>query len=143
MASEEDLVGVWRLMGFEAVTADGETLKPYGDTPDGRLVYTEGGVMSAHLGAGDRPPFAELGDTNAERALEALRGHFSYSGRWRVEDDRVIHEVDLSISPDWVGAEKVRKIEFDGDDLILTDEALEGRLGRKTGVGRLRWRREE
>lgn len=143
MVKEDDLVGVWRLMGFEAVTSDGETLKPYGETPEGRLVYTEGGVMSAHLGAGDLPPFAELGETNAERALAALRGHHSYSGRWRVEGDKVIHDVDISISPDWVGTEKVRRIEFDGDELILTEEALEPRLGRKTGVGRLRWRREE
>lgn len=143
MPTPEDLIGVWRLVAFEAEDADGVITKPYGDAPEGRIVYTAGGIMSAHLGAGDRPAFADLGDTNADRALGALKGHFSYSGRWRLDGNRVIHTVDMSISPDWVGLDKVRTVTFDGDEIVLTDETLEGRLGRPTGVGRLRWRREE
>ena len=72
-----------------------------------------------------------------------MQTHFSYSGRWRLEGDRVIHDVDMSISPDWVGTEVVRTLAIDGDEIVLTVEALEPRLGRKPGVGRLRWRREE
>lgn len=143
MPGANDLVGVWRLVAFEATDADGNVTRPYGDAPEGRIVYTSGGIMSAHLGAGGRPPFIELGDTTEQRALAALRGHFSYSGRWRLEGDKVIHSVDMSVSPDWVGTERPRTVTLDGDEIVLTDEALEGRLGRPTGVGRLRWRREE
>ena len=139
MFGMSDLTGVWRLMEFELTTADGKTSRPYGDKPDGRLVYTSGGVMTAHLGRGDRPAFAKLGETNAERALGALRTHFSYSGRYRIEDDQVLHDVDISISPDWVGATKARRISFDGEILVLTDEAPD----RGDGVGVLKWRREE
>ena len=143
MAKPEDLIGVWRLTAFEAEDEDGAVSRPYGDAPEGRLVYTAGGIMSAHLGAGGRPAFRDLGEDTASRALGAMRSHFSYSGRWRLEGDSVIHDVDMSISPDWVGTEKVRTVAFDGDEIVLTDETLEPRLGRKTGVGRLRWRREE
>lgn len=143
MVKAADLVGVWRLVEFETETTDGARDRPYGDAPEGRLVYTAGGIMSAHLGRGDRPAFSGLGATNEDRALAAMRTHFSYSGRYRVEGDQVFHDVDMSISPDWVGTVKMRRISFDGPDLILTDEALEPRLGRKAGVGRLRWRREE
>lgn len=143
MPARENMVGVWRLVSFETETEDGDTDRPFGDAPLGRLVYTAGGIMSAHLGRGDRPAFADLGEDNGARALGAMKTHFSYAGRWRLEGDRVVHEVDMSISPDWVGTEKTRRVAFDGPDLILTDEALEPRLGRKAGVGRLRWRREE
>ena len=143
MASEKDLIGIWRLIRFEMTSSDGETSRPFGETPDGRLVYSAGGIMSAHLGRGDRPAFRQMGETNEARALGAMRTHFSYSGRYRVEDDQVFHDVDMSISPDWVGETKVRRISFDGADLVLTDEALEPRLGRDSGVGVLTWRREE
>lgn len=143
MIERERLIGVWRLVSFETQTEDGEVDRPSGDAPLGRLVYTAGGVMSAHLGRGDRPSFSALGEDAASRALGAMKTHFSYAGRWRLEGDKVFHEVDMSISPDWVGTEKMRRVAFDGEDLILTDETLEPRLGRKPGVGRLRWRREE
>lgn len=143
MVSKNDLVGVWRLVSFEMRDAEGAASRPFGDAPEGRLVYTAGGIMSAHLGAGDRPRFADLGDTSEARALEAMRTHFSYSGVFDVDGDQVHHEVDMSISPDWVGTTKTRRVAFEDGDLILTDEALEPRLGRPTGVGVLRWRREE
>ena len=139
MAEREDLIGVWRLIAFEAETGDGETVAPFGDPPDGRLVYTDGGIMSAHLGASGRPPFREMGEKSGERALAAMKSHFSYAGRWRLEGNRVIHDVDMSISPDWVGTEKVRTVAFDDADMILTDHDPGGRLM----VGQLCWRREE
>lgn len=143
MYTRSDLVGVWRLSSFVMTDGAGETSWPFGDAPEGRLVYTSGGLMSAHLGAGDRPAFAALGDSSEARALGAMRTHFSYSGSFRVDGDEVHHDVDMSISPDWVGTVKTRRIAFEDGDLILTDEALEPRLGRSTGVGVLRWRREE
>ena len=143
MAKAEDLIGVWRLVSYEMETAEGERAKPFGERPKGRLVYTAGGVMSAHLGAADGPAFADLGDSNEARALAAMRRHFSYSGRWRLEGDQVIHDVDLSIFPDWIGGVQERGVMLDGEDLILTMDAREPRLGRGAGVGRLRWRREE
>lgn len=141
--AEKDIWGVWGLVAFEMTTTDGETSTPMGDRPEGRLIYTQGGYMSAHLGAPDRPPMAEMGEAAASQALAALKTHFSYSGRYRIEGDEVLHAVDLSISPDWPGTTKRRRIAFEGDDLILVDETIEPRFGRKTGVGRLVWRREE
>ena len=139
MTTSEDLIGVWRLVSFEADDENDDVVHPFGEPPDGRLVYTSDGIMSAHLGAADRPPFRRMGDNAGERALAAMKTHFSYAGRWRLEGDRVIHDVDMSISPDWVGAEKVRTVAFDGADMILTDHDPGGRLK----VGRLRWRREK
>lgn len=141
--AENDIWGVWRLIAFEMKTSDGEMSTPMGACPAGRLIYTPGGFMSAHLGASDRPPMTEMGDSPASRALAALKTHFSYSGRYRIEGDEVLHTVDLSISSDWPGAEKRRRISLNGDDLVLVDESIEPRFGRKTGVGRLIWRREE
>ncbi|MEO1610930.1 MAG: lipocalin-like domain-containing protein [Pseudomonadota bacterium] len=138
MAKREDLIGVWRLVSFTAKDEADVTSEPFGPAPSGRLIYLADGIMSAHLGADDRPPLLDMGASGAERALSAMRSHFSYAGRWRLEGDRVLHDVDMSISPDWVGAVKARDVAFDGGDMILTDREPGGRL--KVGV--LRWRRE-
>ncbi|MEL7464154.1 MAG: lipocalin-like domain-containing protein [Pseudomonadota bacterium] len=138
MARREDLIGVWRLVSFMAEDEAGATSEPFGTASSGRLIYLAEGIMSAHLGAGDRPALSDMGASGAERALGAMRTHFSYAGRWRLEGDRVLHDVDMSISPDWVGTAKARDVSFDGEDMILTDRDPGGRL--KVGV--LRWRRE-
>jgi len=89
---------------------------------------------------GDRPL---LGAPNwriatDDEKLSAVRSYGSYSGRYEWGGDRVLHHVDASIYPNWVGATLVRLVTFDGADLVL-------RAG-DTGPDRpptpvLRWRR--
>lgn len=134
------LVGCWRLVSFELRTAAGNLLLPYGETPNGRIIYLRSGIMSAHLGAAERNSVLTGEDGLPERALDAIRTHFSYSGRYRVADDKVLHDVELCIVPDWVGRTVVRGLAFDDQDLILTDYAV--KLAQYEGVGTLRWRRE-
>lgn len=139
MTNEADLVGSWSLISFEVTLDKGTMVAPFGPDPIGRLVYTAGGRMSAHLMARQRdiPKDAPV----ADRALAAMRQHFSYAGAFHVDGPRVVHTVDMAISPDWIGEEKRRIIEWVDDDLILTEER--SRVGRDFGKGRLRWRREE
>lgn len=63
----------------------------------------------------------------------------SYYGRWWIEGDRIIHAVELSVFPNWVGTEQVRFFRFEDDRVVLrTPPTL--RRG-SSGFAELTWRR--
>lgn len=134
------LVGTWTLVGWHEQDGDGAVLRhPFGEPPRGRLIYTAGGTMMGMLSAADRPPFASH---HLERATEAEKAaaastFVTYSGTYRVDGDRVVHAVDLSLFPNWVGTDLVRLLTLDGDDLTLrTETAKDGTCNVLT------WRRD-
>ena len=136
------VVGTWRLKRWEARGADGQVAYPLGPDALGSLIYTPGGHMSVAMMRAGRPPFAGddlLGGTAEERAAAAA-GYVAYSGRYEVRDGAVVHRVELSLFPNWVGSEQVRFATVDGDELTITTRPL--RIGGET-VSRLVWERVE
>jgi hypothetical protein len=43
----------------------------------------------------------------------------AYSGRYRVEGDKVITKVEIAWNESWVGGEQVRFVRFEGDKLYI------------------------
>ena len=43
----------------------------------------------------------------------------AYCGRYRVDGDCVVHTVEMSMYPNWVGTEQRRAYRFDGDRIVL------------------------
>lgn len=129
MADLSDLAGAWRLLEFTVVTPDGQTVHPLGDRPAGRLFYGQTGWMSAHLMHGDSQDVGR--DSQAPR-VSAL----SYCGSVRIEEDLVIHDVQISSRAGDVGTTLVRRMQRDGDRLILIAEAVRTPVA---GTGRLVW----
>ena len=127
--SDPRLVGVWSLERFVLTLQNGARIEPLGGAPTGRLVYTAGGFMSAHIAPEGSPDAATLG----------------YCGRWRVRGSQVFHDVEISSRAGMAGRTQVRDMRFDGDRLVLTAEgAREGPApDARRGVGTLRWRRTE
>jgi hypothetical protein len=112
-------VGTWSLLGWHEQGADGAVLRhPFGEHPLGRLIYTPDGKMTGILAAADAEDF------------------LSYSGAFRLEDDRVVHSVDISSERRFLGSDLVRLVDLDGDDLTL--RTLTDRNGTHNV---LRWRR--
>jgi hypothetical protein len=57
-----------------------------------------------------------------------------------MDGDRVVHHVETSLFPDWIGAVQIRLISWVGDDLVLSTPD-ETSAGGRTVVNRLRWSR--
>ncbi len=131
--SDARLVGTWALERFTLALPNGHVIEPLGSAPIGRLVYTEAGFMSAHL-----MPDESVPDGGAARVAT-----LGYCGRWRVEGDRVLHEVEISSRPGMTGTTQVRPMAFEGETLVLTSERARAGAGEDVpiGVGTLRWRR--
>ena len=135
----DEFVGAWKLISFERRTPAGELTYPMGPNPVGRLTYDAMGRMSAQLMRPDRPKFKADGAARtgtAEEKVAAFDGYTAYYGAYSVKDAEhvVIHHVEASLYPNWVGSEQRRAYEFSGDQLIL-------RVTNAVGESRLVWER--
>jgi hypothetical protein len=70
-----------------------------------------------------------------------VEGFVAYAGRYSFHGDRVIHHVELSLFPNWVGSDQERWVELAGDRLTLSASPL--LLAGKLQVPRLVWERVE
>jgi hypothetical protein len=123
------LPGTWRVTSWRSFGADGsETAGPLGEDADGIIVYTRDGTMITTLARRDRPPVTggDLMGGPADERLAAAASFIAYSGGWRLEGDVVVHMVEMSLFPNWVGGEQRRRVELseDGDHLVLTSGAI-------------------
>ena len=142
MAMPGSVVGTWRLKRWETRDAHGRVAYPLGPDALGYLTYTPGGHVSVAMMRAGRAPFAGgdlLGGTPEERAAAAA-GYVAYCGRYEARGGAVVHRVELSLFPNWVGSEQARVAAVDGDELTITTEPL--RIGGET-VNRLVWERAE
>ena len=88
--------------------------------------------MGAHLMHGGEP------DPAAPPFPEPLMGG-GYCGRWRLEGDKVFHEVEIASIAGRPGTVLEREWTFDGEELILV--ARNGPRVPAPSKGTLRWRR--
>ncbi len=136
----QSVVGTWRLQRWETHHPDGRITWPLGPDAVGYLFYTPDGYMSVAMMQANRPAFAEgdlLGGTPEEKAA-AASSYVTYCGRYEVGDGTVIHHVDVSLFPNWVGVDQERFVEVKGDELTITTRPL--RIGGET-INRLVWER--
>ena len=121
--SASALVGGWRLLAWETRDSAGNVGRPLGDHPEGRLLYSADGLMSVHMARASREAFREVSGNpfggGPEQAAAAYRSYLAYSGRYRLDGDTVVHEVDLSLFPDWVGHSQARRVTLTGSRLVL------------------------
>ena len=111
------LVGAWKLVSFQFESeGSGERFDAYDDHPEGFVIFTEARVLFL-LTAGDRLATAPAG--------ELFDCMMAYSGRYRMQGDRVITTVDSAWHPRWVGTEQARFFKHDGDTLSLMSDFLD------------------
>ncbi|MDP9383392.1 MAG: lipocalin-like domain-containing protein [Chloroflexota bacterium] len=135
------LVGTWRLVSFEVRASDGRVSHPYGPDATGYIIYSPDGYMSVTITAADRPNFdaSDLLGGSVEERAEAAGTYVSYCGTYEVQDATVVHRVQMSLFPNWVGTEQVRFYELKGDRLHLSTAPM--LLGGSEQRAQLIWER--
>ncbi len=113
--SRQKIVGVWTLVSVVYEDqATKERTPVLGEHPRGRQIATADGRWLALVTAEGRP----VPKTDAERA-RALQTMIAYTGRYRVEDGKVITKVEAAWNEAWVGGEQTRFIRFEDDRLFI------------------------
>ena len=113
-ADKDRIVGTWKLVSVVYEDAQTKELTPVlGEHPRGYQIATPEGRWLALVTADGRP----VPKTDEDRA-KALRSMIAYSGRYRVENNKVITKVEVAWNEAWVGGEQVRFLRFEGDDVL-------------------------
>ncbi len=135
------LTGTWRLLSWENRSIDGQISYPLGRDAAGYIIYNEDGYMSVAIMRPNREKFAAgdlLGGSTEEKA-QAAATYVSYCGRYEFLGDMVVHHVELSLFPNWVGVEQERLVELRGNRLTLSTRPI--LLRGKQQTARLIWER--
>jgi hypothetical protein len=102
------LVSAWRLVKYEEPPVDGSPATlPLGDRPHGYIIYSADAFMAAFQSSTDETSKAQP---------------IAYTGPYRVDEaQQVVHQQsDLTLVPGWAGKTQHRKIQMEGDRLILS-----------------------
>lgn len=143
----ESLIGAWTLVSYREIPVDGSApLEPFGQEPQGLLIYSADGYMSAQACKPLRTNFAsgDWFDGTAEEFAAEATSYVAYSGRFNVDEEQqtLTHSMFVSLFPNWVGQTQPRRVELKGNELHLgTVSPMQS--GGKTINGAMVWRRVE
>jgi hypothetical protein len=141
MVQQQDIVGTWRLAAYQLHGEGGEVSYPLGRDLAGYLIYTVEGYVSATLMRPGRPTFKGgdlLGGTTEEK-VAAADGYIAYCGRYTLGPGTVVHHVELSLFPNWIGGDQERYIKWQDGRLVLSTPPI--LVGGKRQTAELVWER--
>jgi len=120
---KNNFIGIWLLNSMYSEADDGSKVYPIGKNVNGILIYTDDGYISAQLGNANRTNFNNsdfrLGQKN--EIIEAFNSYISYYGKYEINIDKkfIIHNVEMSLFPNWVGTKVKRYYSFSNNQLTL------------------------
>jgi Lipocalin-like domain len=111
---KQQLVGTWNQVVSEVTMPDGKKSFPFGEKPNGVLIFTDDGrFVQVHIASGI--PKVAANNRSAGTADEnkaVVGGSIALFGTYTVDEDKklVIFTVKASTFPNWDGAVQPRKI---------------------------------
>jgi hypothetical protein len=114
------LLGRWRIVEWVQRYDDGRLKYPLGRKPQGFIQY-DNDRMFCFISDGERPALSGSQWTapEAEKAA-AYASCLAYSGSYEIAGDEILHKVDLSLYPNWVGTTQRRRAVLRDRRLALT-----------------------
>ncbi len=139
-ALRKEIVGTWDLVSVVYEDqATKERTPVYGEHPHGVQIATPGGRWLALMTGENRP----IPKSDEDRA-QALKTMIAYTGRYRVENGKVITKVEAAWNEAWVGGEQVREIRIDGDRLYIQSPPMpHPNINNKVVRVIVEWQREK
>jgi hypothetical protein len=140
----EQIVGAWELISYiEQDHPDEPARYPHGREPQGLILYTPDGYMSAQIMTPGRPNYdraVAAGGTSAQTAAAAT-GYLAYSGPYYVDESSgdIHHDVAVCLMPNWLGQTQLRHSQLHNGHLTLSAEATLN--GGQTLLSTLLWKR--
>lgn len=122
------VTGAWALVTFEQESNEGEISYPLGKDARGSIYYLPDGHVSVHIMRSDRGITVDESLVFGQNLQYNQLGYLAYSGRFHVDEELqiMIHELDISLYPEWVGGQQIRKIELNGNRLQLSSNGPVG-----------------
>jgi hypothetical protein len=139
---KEKIVGTWSLVSWVYTDEAGKTIHYFGEHATGILMYDKNGYMNAQLMKADRPSFASdaiSGGTSIE-TQNAFNTYLAYFGKYYENTPgEIVHIVEGSLFPNWLGNKEVRYGRIEQDLLILSTPPIDAQDRKITFY--ITWRR--
>ena len=116
-------IGVWTLESFTERSDGTEESTPLGEEPQGLLIYTADGFVSAQLMRAKREPLKtdpwEAEDTG--NSADLTEDYIAYCGRYEIDEEssEVIHLPLVALRPNLIHQEQRRSFTFEEEKLTL------------------------
>jgi hypothetical protein len=122
----DEILGRWRLVAIESRDDPSKGWEQrYGASPLGYIQYGSDGFMSVQIVKMPRPRFASGKDRSPtpEEGRDAYLGYAAYFGSYTVKEGSrtVVHHVQGSLWPGYVGTDQRRPATLEADRLTLSD----------------------
>lgn len=138
------IVGTWTLVSYKHESFEGIVFYPMGPYALGRLVYTDSGFFMVVIMKSNRKQFDvdNVFEASAEEKLAAADGFIAYSGQYGIEDNKIVHRIDISFFPNWIGTEHRSTAVLATDTLAITTAALSSSSGTQD-IAHILWKKAE
>jgi Lipocalin-like domain len=114
-SNDERLVGAWKLIScfLEDIEIKEQKLV-WGEHPNGYIVLTSTGRwIVIQTAEGRHTPQTD------EDQIGAFRSMLAYSGKYRIDGNKIIIKVDIAWDEAWNGTEQVRYFRIEGNRLYI------------------------
>ena len=142
-ATIASFIGAWKLESFTETLRDGRSVKPMSENPQGFLLYTEDGIVSAQFTRSERgqndPPSEQSSAIGGSQ--ENTTSYIGYCGSFTVNSElqQVVHIPLVAYDRKLVGRALYRDFLLDSDRLTLQTATVEA--GEDVVEAQLVWRR--
>ena len=138
------IAGTWTLVSYKHESFEGIIFYPMGPYALGRLIYTDKGYFSALIMKANRRQFdaASVFEASVEEKMAASDGFIAYSGKYSLEDNKIVHQIDMSFFPNWIGTTHKSTAVLANDTLSITAAALSATAGAQD-IAHIVWKKSE
>jgi Lipocalin-like domain len=140
---EQELIGTWSLISVDNKYPDSSRVHPYGDNPQGMLIFDSKGNYAIQILKAVRPKVAS-GDKNTctpEENAALVQGSNSHFGKYLVDGTTktILFKIEHASFPNWEGTTQKRSYTFTGNEIkyVVTHTTQ----GGQSVVAEVAWRR--
>jgi hypothetical protein len=113
----EQLLGTWKMISWTVEDLiSGDKSPGLGENPAGYITYSPEGRVMVLVLRGDRKKPEGLVPIDAEK-IALYDSMFAYAGTFSVDDEKVVHHIDMSWNEAWTGTTQIRFLKLQGDQL--------------------------
>jgi hypothetical protein len=113
--SQAKLLGIWKLVSFDVeYQRSGKRQAFFGTSPKGYIIFMPEGRMMTLITSQGRKP----GET-VEQKAELFRTMMSYTGTYKLDEDKIITKIDISWNEAWTGTDQERFYTLNGNQLDI------------------------
>ena len=139
---KDKIIGTWKLISWTFNNEKNEPVNFFGDNPSGILMYDQSGYMNAQLMKPGRANFnsESLAEGTPEEIQQAYLSYAAYYGKfYEKSPGEIIHIVEGSLFPNWIGHEEIRYGKLEGEYLILSTPPIKAQ--GKEIVFNVKWKK--